>query len=161
MGRGNKEIQINGIWEIRRELSYRYYKRLPLEIKEILDNSNLTPRRLLLAILLYRNGINIKRSIRRAKKSENVPICFKVELNLKYVISEFKFQGFIPISKYKKFNPRYPHITTNFLIDGEYWIYPKRFGSTYDHLNKGYQLIENVFPDYGLTGYTKILYGTD
>lgn len=146
----------------KRELSYRYYNKLSSKDKAIIDNSDLTPVRRLLAMYFYRkNDISLNKAIRISRKYSVSNISFKNDELLKYVISEFRFRGFIPLSEYKRFNPKYPHITTNFKIDGDFWIYPKRFGSTEKHLLKGYPLIERVFPEYGIQGYTRILYGTD
>lgn len=146
----------------RRELSYRYYRRLSSKEKRLIELSNLSPLRKLLAIYTYKkNDISLRKSLRLSEKFDTTNITFKFEDNLKYVISEFKFRGFIPISQYKRYNRKFPYITTNFKIDSEFYIYPKRFGSTYKHLEKGYSLIEKVFFEYGVQGYTKILYGED
>lgn len=145
----------------KRELSYRYYKRLSSKEKRLVDLSNLSPLRKLLAIYTYKkSNISLKKSLRLSEKFDTSKLSFRFEDNLKYVVSEFKFRGFIPISQYKM-NKRFPYIITNFKIDGEFYIYPKRFGSTYKHIKKGYTLIENVFFEYGVQGYTKILYGED
>lgn len=145
----------------KRELSYRYYKRLSSKEKRLVDLSNLSPLRKLLAIYTYKkSNISLKKSLRLSEKFDTSKLSFRFEDNLKYVVSEFKFRGFIPISQYKM-NKRFPYIITNFKIDGEFYIYPKRFGSTYKHLEKGYTLIEKVFFEYGVQGYTKILYGED
>lgn len=146
----------------RRELSYRYYRRLSSSEINQIELSGISPLRKLLAIYNYRKcNISLKKSIRLSKKFDTSTISFKIEDNLKYVIEEFKFRGFIPLSKFTRYKKKYPYIITNFKIDGEIYIYPKRFGSTYLDLKKGYELIDKVFYEYGVQGYTKILYGED
>lgn len=145
----------------KRELSYRLYGRLSSKDKQRLDKSNITPIRKLLAMFTKKkHGISMNKAIREAKKIDilGLTLKFKIECQ-EYAIREFKFRGFIPISQYKKFNPNYPHVTTNFKIQGEYWIYPKRFGNNFYQLQKGYEPIHNVFMEYGVQGYTRILYG--
>lgn len=147
----------------KRELSYRYYRKLSSKEQTLLDNSNLTPvRKLLVMFLNKKQNIHIKRAIRLVGKlnTSDIKLSFKYEKQ-KYAIMEFKFRGFIPLSQYKRFNPKYPHITTNFKIQGEFWIYPKRFASTLEQIHKGYDLIDKVFMEYGVQGYTRILYGKD
>lgn len=167
MGRWDKKILSIDIWPIRRELSYRHYNKLPEDIRSILDKSELTPKRKHLASVLFINGLSIDKSIKYASKcsQDTLLSLFKHypyhERSLKYIIREFKHQGFIPLSQYKRYNPKFAYIITNIRIDGEFWIYPKRFTTKYDLLIKGYTYLYEVWGEFGLQGYTKIQYGTN
>lgn len=141
---------------INRELSYRTYKRLPPKAKSILDEHSLTPVHKLMAMYLYikDNRHNIKKCIR---KSRNYQLQVKYrETNPKYLINELRFRGFIPLSQFKKFKPKYCHIITNHKIGGDYWVYPENFYINYNDRNKGKRYIYNVWGLYGIQGITKL-----
>lgn len=170
MEKWDRKILSIGTWQIRRELSYRSYNKLPKDIQKSLDEAELTPKRKHIASILIKRGLPLEKSIKYTTKCSHdtlsslyklkpCPLC--IERDLKYIREEFKHQGFIPLSQYKRYKPKFAYIVTNIRIDGEIWIYPKRFTTRYDLLKKGYPYLYDVWGEFGLIGYTKIQYGTN
>lgn len=159
MGKRDSEILSHGIQRlIRRELSYRSSKNIPKKVIKTLEENIDRPRVRHLALILYKNGVNLKDCLKICKGLKELPDPKpRKKEKIYHAIKEFKFQGFVPMSKIKICS-RYAYITTNFLVNGEYLIHPKKFGHHINTLKRGYPLIENEFPYYGVIGYTKIMY---
>lgn len=146
---------------INRGLSYRLYKRITLKDKKILDKHKLTPFHRMVALFLYKKIYreNLRLCIKKSRKYTPDKLQIKKrETNDKYLIKEFEFQGFIPLYKFKKFNPNYNHIISNKMLNGTYWIYPENFYLSSLDRDKGLRYIYDVFMLYGIQGFTMIRY---
>lgn len=143
-----------------RELSYRVYKRLPEIAKKALDKSNLYPIYKLIAMHLYHKGYGTIKHCISISSNYTIQIRYR-ETNPKYLIKELKFRGFIPLSQFKDFNPKYCHIITNIKLENDFWVYPENFGITPIHKDMGLRGIYDVWGKYGILSYTKLRYGTD
>lgn len=75
------------------------------------------------------------------------------------VEKQFIFKGFIPLERYRKYNPnKYCYIMSNRLINGIQYIYPARFTHNYKLMRKGIPNIHKLFSLIGIPGYTRIEY---
>lgn len=148
------EVQL----KIHRELSYRYYKKLPTKEKVILDKANLMPCQKLIAMYINKH-ITKNMALAIKESSKYYYLTEYKETNPKYLIKELQFRGFIPLHKYKKFKPQYCHMITNQKIGGDFWIYPENFYIDDRDKNKGLRFIYDVWGKYGIQTYTKLRYG--
>lgn len=159
----------NSTWEKiyrSRDISYRYYKKLKEEPRDILDEVNLLPEIKLFTLKLYRLGLSMKKSleISNNRYDDYISWClqrkiFKKIEKEKYALKELKFRGFIPLENLIDYNPKkYDYIVSNQTLEGKIYIYPKRYGKNYKSMKKGYEDIHKEFPLIGLEGWTKIQY---
>lgn len=148
-----------------RNLSYRYYGKLKDEPKAILDEANLLPGVKNFAIQLYRTGITMKMAIKISKSrwDDYSEWCLKrtvfhIPEKEKYALKELQFRGFVREEDFPIKPKKYDYIMTNKMLDGSYWVYPKKYAKNYKQMTKGFTDIHNEFPKVALEGYTKIRY---
>ena len=74
----------------------------------------------------------------------------------KYLLRQLRFMGYVPLSTYK-IRSGYAYFMTNRMLEGEYYVYPKRFADNYRTLQKGkYPYYMPYMGLYGLPGITKL-----
>lgn len=78
----------------------------------------------------------------------------------KHKVQAFRFHGFIPFREAQKrlLREGYSYITSNTLIQGELYIYPKRLYDDIKYKDKAYQYWQTVFEDLMLPGMIRVYY---
>lgn len=72
---------------------------------------------------------------------------------------ELRFRGFVPENEYKTKPSKFGYFITNRSINGQKFIYPKRFINTYDtKLMSKYPMYDKYMGMYGIRGLTRYQY---
>ena len=145
----------------KRDLSYRFYKKLNSKEQKIYTKSKLPP--MIGCIALKHRvivGCSLERSIKWALRNYKKYYNFLVHCHYyrkpiekkKYALKELLFQGWVPKGEYPMDENKYHYLVTSTMINGKFYVYPRRYR---DH-GKGFRDINHHY--IGLSGYTRILY---
>lgn len=74
----------------------------------------------------------------------------------KYIIKQLEFMGWVPESEYR-IRDKYAYFITNKRLEGNYYIYPKRFSDSYATKNKA-EFYHYYMGLIGLPGITRVQY---
>lgn len=74
----------------------------------------------------------------------------------RYIIEELRFEGWVPLNKYKM-RDKFAYIMTNRKLESDFWVYPVKLSDNYETMKKGKHLsYQEVFGKVGFPGLTKL-----